>query len=102
MAYQPMTVDEYHRCMSCGHSHPFVAEILGVCPRCAKQKAGITTSGKNHSQSHNLYDLPEKPPVRLDWKTYIPASARARLLAWATSKHKEATPCDLSTLYQVG
>ena len=37
MAYQPMTIDEYHRCMSCGHSHPFVADILGVYPRFAEQ-----------------------------------------------------------------
>lgn len=46
MAYQPMTVDEYHRRMSCGHSHPFVADILGVCPRFAEQETGITISSK--------------------------------------------------------
>lgn len=105
MAYQPMTVDEYHRCMSCGHSHPFVADILGVCPRFAEQETGITISSKNHSQSQNLYDLPEKPPVRLDWKTCIPATVICSSSFTSLGNHRSIRrqpPCDLSTLYQVG
>lgn len=105
MASQPMTVDENHRCTSCGHSHPFVAEILGVCPRCAKQKAGLAAASKAHSQSRNLYDLPEKPPVRLDWKTCIPATDICSSSFTSLSNHRSIRrqpPCDLSTLYQVG
>jgi hypothetical protein len=123
MASQPMTVDEKHRCMSCGQSHLFAAEILGVRLQCAKKKIGITAGRNVHVQSRELF-YPTAEPTRREGGVLISLCAldrssmrqggrgfyrlrgiRADLIIELTiesTKHKEVTPCEMSTLSQVG
>lgn len=62
MASQPMTIDENRCCTSCGKSQPFVAKILGVCPRCSRGASGHDGVLEAHRRSRTLFDLPTKPP----------------------------------------
>ncbi len=50
------------RCAVCGQHHPLMAEVLGVCPACARTEASLTRSRAAHARSRQLFDLPEAPP----------------------------------------
>jgi len=121
MASQPMTVDEKHRCMSCGHSHLFAAEILGIRLQCAKRN-GITAGRKVDVQSRELFQSPTEPPMTQGGVLHSLYPSECRIgegargfcelrgvgadliieLTIESTKHKEATPCEMSTLSQVG
>lgn len=49
-------------CAVCGRSHPMMAEMLGICPDCARTDRAIPPARAAHAHSRGLFALPEAPP----------------------------------------
>ncbi|UCC54416.1 MAG: radical SAM protein [Anaerolineaceae bacterium] len=57
-----MEIETYTRCIVCDQAHPLMAEVLGLCPDCARCEVGIPQARIVHSRSRQLFGLPEMPP----------------------------------------
>lgn len=57
-----MDIETDTHCTLCGQSHPLLAEVLGLCPDCARNEAGIPQARLVHARSRRLFGLPEAPP----------------------------------------
>ena len=57
-----MEIETYTHCAVCGQSHTLMAEVLGLCPDCARSEAGIPQARLAHGHSRRLFALPESPP----------------------------------------
>lgn len=57
-----MEIETYTHCTVCGQTHSLMAEVLGLCPDCARSEAGIPQARTVHGRSRRLFALPEAPP----------------------------------------
>lgn len=109
MAVHSMTVDEKHRCTSCRQSHPFVAGILGGRLLRAKQEDGLPAATcillapgyGDARESGRIAALIARIDPRIPF-SFLDLSPPYSLLSWANIETRRYTPCDLSTLSQVG
>ena len=57
-----MEIETYSRCVVCDQAHLLMAEVLGLCPDCARSQAGISQARAVHYGSRRLFELPVTPP----------------------------------------